>query len=117
MARVGTAAFAASVLAVNPPASPSARPRACLPQALMAIIILACRHVLGYVYTSDPEVVRIMAAIALWAALFQVRAGGKGRGTGWPARGLRSAATGAHPHAAGGSACAASRLVRHVQSF
>ncbi len=40
---------------------------------LMAIGILASRHVLGYAFSSDPQVVEVMADIAIFGALFQVR--------------------------------------------
>lgn len=41
---------------------------------LMAIGILASRNVLGYAFSSDPQVVKVMADIAIFGALFQVGA-------------------------------------------
>ena len=45
--------------------------------ALAAIVIFACRNVIGYIFSSDPEVISTVALIAPYAALFQVREGGR----------------------------------------
>ena len=41
--------------------------------ALMAVIILATRDVLGYMFSTDPRVIEVFHDIAAFAALFQVR--------------------------------------------
>ncbi|KXZ46433.1 hypothetical protein GPECTOR_43g869 [Gonium pectorale] len=50
--------------------------------ALMAIILLSCRHVLGYMFSTDPRVVRVIAHLALFAAIFQVSDGVMGASQG-----------------------------------
>ena len=44
--------------------------------ALAAIVIFACRNIIGYIFSSDPEVIATVALIAPYAALFQVRGDG-----------------------------------------
>jgi hypothetical protein len=41
--------------------------------AVMAVCIFSSRHVVGYIFSSDPQVVETVAMIAPFAALFQVR--------------------------------------------
>ncbi|KXZ41074.1 hypothetical protein GPECTOR_843g81 [Gonium pectorale] len=41
--------------------------------AVMVIILLSCHHVLGYMFNTDPRVVRVISHLALFAALSDAR--------------------------------------------